>query len=284
MDQVQDVIVHMPDNDWDLPKTNRDVENDAFSFHYARTFADSTVHFHYECQTRTNQVPVAKVAAYLKDRHEMSDWLDTTLYRAFPTPSAGVNWLMVVVACFGFAGTLVACGVVWALTCLRTGSAVPLSPPPMPEDVRLQGLGGWLILVGLGICVAPIVRIGTVASAWTGFFSQASWQLVAVPSGASYHPLYGPLLIFEVLSNVGLFGLNLLVMLMFFTKRKAFPKVYMAFLIANMSCVLLDEILINIIRPAQANAAAASFGSVVATVLWCTYMVNSRRVKATFVK
>jgi hypothetical protein len=63
----------------------------------------------------------------------------------------------------------------------------------------------------------------------------------------------------------------------------------MTFLISSFACLLMDEILGNFI-PMVANHQDSSVSSPmllrtgIATILWCTYMVKSRRVKATFVK
>lgn len=289
MRQEQEVIVQMPDNEWNLPNTNKDIEDEAFTFHYQRTFANATLRFYCLCETKTNQIPAASVSGYLKNRERMSNLLEMALYRSFqPRKVGGLNWLMVVIACLGLAGTVVGGCWFWWFTRPRVVAGAESNIPPLLVDAHLQGLGGWLVLVGLGLCLAPIVRIFTIARAWKGFFLMASWQAVAVPSGASYHPLYGPLLIFEVLTNVGLFGINILALALFFSKRKVFPKVYVVFLISNLICVVVDEVVNSGIQSAHAgssaNFSALAYRSVLATMLWWGYMVKSRRVKVTFVR
>jgi len=61
-----DVFVHLPDKDWDLPNLTNSVKDDAFSFVGVRHFSDSTIHYHYACETTASVVPVARVDAYLK--------------------------------------------------------------------------------------------------------------------------------------------------------------------------------------------------------------------------
>jgi len=82
----QDVVVHLPDNDWDLPNWETNVNHEAFSFHYRRHFSGSTVRFHYNCETKLPEVPAAEVAGYLKKREAMQGLLGDMLYRpsAFP--------------------------------------------------------------------------------------------------------------------------------------------------------------------------------------------------------
>lgn len=291
MKQQQDVIVHLPDNEWTLSNTNRNVEDDAFSFKFQRTYADATLQLHFNCETKTNQIPAAKVPGYLKNRKEMADQLDMVLYRSFEKPGSNglnLNWLMVVIACLAFVGTAAACVWFWLFTRPRGAAGGELTVPPLLVDTQLQGLGGWLVLVGFGLCAGPVRRVVSVAETWNGFFSLSSWQVVAVPSGASYHPLYAPLLVFEVLSNVVLLVINVLVLCLFFAKRKVFPKAYIAFLISNVVCVLLDEIVSSYIPSTHAGSEAvistAVYRGLFGAMIWWGYMVRSRRVKATFVR
>lgn len=292
MKQEQDVIVHMPDGEWDVPNLEKNVEDDAFSFHYQRSSDGSTVRFHYACETKAAKVPVPRVAGYLKNREEVSRSLDDELYRSFkeaaivPAALPALNWLMIVIAVLAFWGTVVGCVGIWWFTRVRSVAAGGSLAPPVLEEARLRGLGGWLILVGIGLCLAPLVRVGSLANTWTSFFSMGTWQLVAVPTGAKYHPLYAPLLIFELLGNMGLLGLNVLAICMFFAKRKAFPKVYIALLMMNLTFLAIDDVVSARIPSTVANAgdSTAFTRTALIVMVWCAYMVKSRRVKATFVR
>ena len=219
----------------------------------------------------------------------MQNLLGDTLYRPDTRPGAilgQMNWLMVVVAGFGSAATLA--GGLWFWRDSRlTGEALTVSlSASSAEAAPLRGLGGWLIFVGFGLCASLVWRPVTLAQNWEGFFSTAGWQTIAIPGGEHYHPLYGPLLIFEVLGNTLLLGLNVLAVCLFFARRKGFPKIYIALLVGNVVFLLTDEIVGSRI-PSLAGASDASSGrdvvrAIVQATIWCAYMVKSRRVKATF--
>ncbi len=287
----QDVIVHLPDRDWNISGLEKAVEHDAFSFHYRRKYSDSTVRFEYECQTRTAQVSAEKVAGYLKKLDEMQDLLSDTLYRPNGSQKAGlaqVNWLMIVIAGFATIAVLAGSIRVWRVTRVAAASSSAVGPPPLPADWHLQGLGGWLILVGIGLCLGPLVRCANLLLNWEGFFSMQTWQAVALPESEQYHPLYTPLLIFELLCNVVLLGWNILAICLFFDRRRFFPRAYIGLLVFNAVFLLTDEI----VGAAIPSVAAAATGSSKATLLralvmsaiWIGYMLTSRRVKATFVR
>jgi hypothetical protein len=280
----QEIVVHLPDKEWEIPDRTEEVTHGAFSFRYRRKFSGSTVRFSYECETRTPEIPADQVAGYLAKREQMQDLLGDSLQRPNNTARAilaRINWLMVVVAGFGVSAALLGCVWVWRST--RTPVELPLL---LPEELKLSGLGGWLILVGIGLCAAPVTRVVQIAQHWQGFFSLDAWQVVAMPNGAQYHPLYAPLLIFEVLGNALLLGVNFLVICLFFAKRRIFPKAFVALMIGSAAFLWVDELFGGMIPfVASASDATSRRELIRATfwaAVWSAYMVKSRRVRATF--
>jgi hypothetical protein len=283
----QQIVVHMPDPDWQIPELQTNIENANFSFRYHRQFRGATATYEYDLTTRRAAVPVEEVAGYLADHDRFNDLLTDTLQR--PTgkskSSTSINWLMVILAFF-VAGAMTA-GCIWYWR--QANSNQPMMPPPLIEAPKLQGLGGWLVLVGIGLCVAPIVRIVSIGQHWESYFSLQIWELVTMPTSASYHPLYGPLLIYEVFSNIIMFGLNLFTLCLFFKKHRAFPKVFIALALCNALFLILDHIgggMIPSIYSSKNHAKGQSdvIRALFYAVIWISYMLKSRRVKATFVK
>ncbi len=287
----QDVTIHMPDNEWDIPSSKETIETDAFTFHSRYKSSGKTIELHYDCETRLPEIPVEKVPLYLEKLKQMRDSLGETLFQ--PDTSLGavlsqLNWLMVVIAMFSAAATAGAGVWVWRVTRVTDGAVVVPLLESSPDAARLHGLGGWLILVGFGLCVNFVWRLTFLAKNWRGFFSNAAWQAVAVPGAEHYHSLYGPLLIFEVLGNVIFTALNILAIGLFFTKRRIFPKVYITLMIGTALFFLVDEIAGNAI-PYEAQQSRGTplrtvVRSVVQAILWSSYILKSKRVKATFIR
>jgi hypothetical protein len=175
-------------------------------------------------------------------------------------------------------------GAVWFHRATR-GSRSMVLPPEATSWPR--GLGGWLILVGFGLCLTPFRLVYELLIDWEGFFSLHTWQAVAMPQGEQYHPLWGPLLMFEVSSNVWLLGLNLLALWLFFGKRRWFPVVYIAFIVGNALVLTADVWCGSFIADVAAEAGDFPWRDpirqIAYSLLWTAYMLKSKRVKATFI-
>jgi transglutaminase-like putative cysteine protease len=290
MRREQEVVVFLPDDSWSISPADQAVECEVFSFHYRRKLSGSIARFQYDCETKAPAVAAEKVATYFKKLDEMKDLLGEILTRPDDRPGTALsrlNWPMIVVAGFGLVATLAGCLWVWRVTRL-TGAALDASlSAALPEDSHLRGLGGWLIVVGFGLCYGLVWRPIDLLQNWEGFFSTLGWQAVAIPGGEKYHPLYGPLLIFEVLCNTLMIGLNVLAVCLFFARRKAFPRIYIALLVVNAAFLLTDEILgarIPVTETSDNSSATDVFRAIVQALIWCSYALKSRRVKVTFVR
>jgi hypothetical protein len=158
----------------------------------------------------------------------------------------------------------------------------------MPEssDARLQGLRGWLIFVAIGLCIQPLILVKTLADN-LGAFKPETWQALTTPGSRAYHPLWAPLLVAEVAVNVGLLLGSGLLLYLFFTKKRIFPKAVIAFMVANLGVVLGDQAGASAIPQARAQIGPNEYRqigrAVVAAAIWIPYFLRSKRVHATFV-
>jgi transglutaminase-like putative cysteine protease len=285
-----EIIVNLPADDWNIGDLEERVAHDAFTFHYQRQHSGRVVQFNYHCETKAGEVAPENVAGYLQKLDAMDDLIGDTLFRPQHQSQsflARINWLMVILGCFAASGTAIGCIWIWYATRIKPDS-LPPALPPRPDEMRLQGLGGWLILVGIGLCLGPVWRTVSVAQSWEVYLSMEVWQIVATPSGESFHPLYGPLLIFELLANILLVGFNLLVIALFFARRAAFPKTFIIWMFSAVLFLVVNEVLGAQIPAIAADAEPGAKRQItqilISTCMWSAYMLKSRRVKLTFVR
>ena len=99
---------------------------------------------------------------------------------------------------------------------------------------------------------------------------------------AGWHLSFFRPLLFEAVSNtIFLFALIVL-NVMFYGKKRAFPRLMIAYLAFNCVVILIDHF--GALRYNPHAGSLAVLRSVVGTFVWIPYYVVSERVKATFVQ
>ncbi|MDX9892937.1 MAG: DUF2569 family protein [Patescibacteria group bacterium] len=156
---------------------------------------------------------------------------------------------------------------------------------------KYQGLGGWLILVGLGLISAPLMIGWALYQDFLPLVLESQvWQTLTSPGSLIYSSLWKPTLMMEVTVNIIFFVWTIYLLVLFFRKSAHFPKLYIIFLAVNLLFLMIDDILLFQIRrqlPILGQTVGeqkfSSLSAVLPTVIWIPYMLNSKRVKQTFV-
>lgn len=156
-----------------------------------------------------------------------------------------------------------------------------------PAAAGPSGIGGWLYLVAVGLFVAPI-RIGAEIVKGLLPLEPATWHAIATPGTRAYHPLFGPLIVGELVVNIALLIWAGVLLYLFFGKRRAFPAMMIMFLITRVLFQAADLGVALMIPIAAAGIGPDVYGGlaggILVTLLWVPYFIRSRRVEATFVR
>ncbi|MBW8640329.1 DUF2569 domain-containing protein [Hoeflea sp. WL0058] len=158
------------------------------------------------------------------------------------------------------------------------------------SDVRGQyeGLGGWLILVGIGIVVTPIRTAAELLPIYVPIFTDGTFQYVTTPGTEAYHPLWAVIILSEVCINALLFLGGVYLIYLFFRKREFFPRLFIYLAVFGFVFVFVDAMSIKIVLPSEPifdTPTITELAKSGATVfIWVPYMLVSERVKATFTR
>ncbi len=68
----------------------------------------------------------------------------------------------------------------------------------------LEGIGGWLIIVAIGIIVTPIRVIFQVISTYPEIFTSGAWGALTTEGSEAYNPFWAPIIVSEILINCAL--------------------------------------------------------------------------------
>ena len=158
----------------------------------------------------------------------------------------------------------------------------------MKSEQELKGLGGWLILVGLGLLLSPVRLSIEMISMYQGFISEGAWGLLTTPTSPVYHSSWALHNVGEAIVNVAIVFFSVYLIYLFFLKKMIFPRYYCGFLLFIVIFLFIDALLIQIMLPDEPlfdeERGRDFFRSVLACLIWIPYMRVSKRVKLTFVE
>jgi hypothetical protein len=158
----------------------------------------------------------------------------------------------------------------------------------LTDTNALKGLGGWLILVGIGVVLSPFRLLYTLIPVYQPIFEDGTWEALTTESSEVYNPYFSTLLFGEITFNVLMISACIYLIYLFFSKHYFFPKLYIAILVASLVFIPLDAWLATTIFPDvpafDAETIKEFARSLIAGAIWIPYMLISERVKLTFVE
>ncbi|AEF55309.1 DUF2569 domain-containing protein [Marinomonas posidonica] len=158
----------------------------------------------------------------------------------------------------------------------------------MVDNNRLKGLGGWLILVGLGVLIRPIILLLTIFPIFKSIFENGMWEALTAKGSELYIPYFSSLLAAELACNIIFFLASIYLFYLFFSKNYLFPKVYIAISVASLVFIPLDSWLVNKVFPDVSvfdpETTKEFILVLISCIIWIPYMLLSKRVKITFVE
>jgi hypothetical protein len=152
----------------------------------------------------------------------------------------------------------------------------------------LKGIGGWLILVVIGLLFSPVrISYFLVTNHWP-IFRDGLWPVLTTPGTEAYHVLWAPLITFEIVGNLGSIALALVTLWFLVRKSRRTPVLAISWLMWSAAFVVIDFFAADLI-PAVASQSDPDnikelLRSIVGAAIWVPYFLVSKRVKATFIE
>jgi hypothetical protein len=153
-------------------------------------------------------------------------------------------------------------------------------------DQKLNGLGGWLILIGIGVVFGPLRLAFVLLTLYLPFFFDGTWELVTQPSSEYYVAGLGSFLIVEIAVNFILMLASCYLAYLFFSKRAAFPRWFIGLAVFSLVYIVADALASAYVFPDEPmfdpDTLRELARSLITVTLWIPYMLISKRVAATF--
>ncbi len=160
-------------------------------------------------------------------------------------------------------------------------------PEETPALAIYDSIGGWLVLIAIGLVITPFTLGYGLFAELLPVFEEESWSYLTSPDSSVYHPLWKPLILFEVIGNIIFLLFVVVVNIYFFGRRRQLPLLIIIYYIGHLAFILTDNALaaqIPLIAEMDNNDSYQEIGRAILTVgIWVPYFLISKRVKGTFV-
>ena len=268
IDYAHEITVQLPEN-FNIPEEQESLKSDYYEYSHTVTAGDKVFSIHTSYKTKANHIPIKAFSKFVVDHSKMMSNLsyslsyDKTLISKATSKTPGV-----VVSLLGLA-----IGVVLVIWLYHNYDPSAHYPP-----ARGTPIGGWLILVGIGLSITPLRLI---------FDFVTNDYLLSGQGWLSYwyNGDYGYFLILlaEHLYNVVFLLYSALVLVLFFQRRSSVPKLVIIFY--GVSCLVTvgDSILAYQLDPSAEVDSKEVTRAIIAAAIWIPYFIKSQRVKKTFV-
>ncbi len=110
----------------------------------------------------------------------------------------------------------------------------------MQQQDRLEGLGGWLILVGFGLIVAPIRMIIDLVRTYLPLIKEDAFTQLTTPGSQFYNPPLASFILAESIYNLISISVLVYLIYLFFRKHRLFPRVYVWYILVSLAFTLFD--------------------------------------------
>jgi hypothetical protein len=268
-DFTHTLTVKLPEKS-EIEPIDKVIENDLYQYEYTvkNDFHEITRMMHYS--TKKDYVPVKQLSTFASDHASMYDDLVYQLvYNNNIASTQRHSWVgiaMVVLSVIG-GGLLV----FWLYN--------RYDPAPHRFMVRGTPIGGWLILLGIGVTFAPFRLLYDFATN-VDSISGTYWLNMF---GAKRYGMFAFFFLSQVYYVVYLM-MSVLLIVLFYQRRSSFPKLMIIQMVAHALMIVADSI---ILYTTGDSPSAADFEQIVRpviyTAIWTPYLLISEQVKETFV-
>ncbi|MFC5986824.1 DUF2569 domain-containing protein [Marinicrinis lubricantis] len=152
-------------------------------------------------------------------------------------------------------------------------------------DLTISGLGGWLILVQIGLFISlarAVYYLLDAMSVWK------QWDTIMDEESFYYDPLWPSLTVFESVYNGFIVIFCLYIVINFYMKKSIVPRLMIILYSSNLLAAVIDYAMIQQITFAKqldnGDAEKVLYRAILAAAIWIPYFLRSRRVRQTFVR
>lgn len=258
---------------WSVEEHTKEVKADAYSFQSHISAAKDTLVLNYSLSYLKSYIPVEQLDQYNADVKNIKDNELSYSFNYLPgnvSSSYNTNyWMVLLVVAFG----LMAAGVFFYIYHIKTPEVV------FEAGATFVPLGGWLIVVGIGLAASSILITGTMING--SYFKLDLWRGLA---GVKNEFSIKFLILFEAAFNTLLLCYTLFCFILLLNKRDILPRYIIWLYIASAIFISSDAAAGQFIgTELDKDDFKNVIRAIIAAAIWVPYFRMSTRVRETFI-
>lgn len=271
------ISVLLPDV-WRLSAINEKVKNKHFEYSFELNPGNRRFDITHRYQNLRDHVKPEDYSNYISNVKQVQNHLNyfITYNSAFveAAEKATISWVSIVLILIS-----IAAAIYFSYKIYNNYDLPSRAPSRYTED----SIGGWLVLLAIGLCFTPLILLYRVL-ANPDFFNPEIWSL-----WTNGYLEMGILIAFEIIFNTSAFVFSILILILFFKKRTIAPKVIIIYMVANFLFLMLDTAVVIstnsdfISEMEKSEVYTQIISSLIRISIWVPYLIFSERVKDTFV-
>lgn len=167
------------------------------------------------------------------------------------------------------------------------GSSPQGQTPKYLIKLKVEGLGGWLVLVQISMYFSLITITYLLFNHIFPVFEPEIWSMITDKGSAAYNQSLVQLILFETVVNVLFIIALVFALFLLYSKKKAFPKLMIGYILFSLLTSIVDYVAVSQIEIlAQGNDGTFMrevTRSILYACIWIPYFIRSKRVRNTFV-
>jgi len=273
------IEVRLP-SEWTIKPENTKIHDPTFDYTFAVRGEGRKIWLNYSWRTLAESVPPNRMVEWGRATGQVRNGLGYRLSRnlrlAAALGAARIVWPMVA----SLVGGLLA-GVALGWVLLRWRSKGTAEPPEL-EASSFAGIGGWLVLLAIGVIVRPLLYVKALWPSIELSRNGAGWLRLTDPESASYMAGFAPIACAEAFVGCFFMGWSLVIVPQFFSRKSSLPVSLSSLMIVQVVWVIGYHFWYASLFPADTGDAGLIGGAVIAMLIWVPYLQKSLRVKRTF--
>ncbi len=279
VDLEHKIVINLPE-DWNVTPEESVIEDENFKYTYSVDYSFKQINLNHEYKTFRNYVSPETTSSFIANHEKIQNNLSYIL--TYNTNSVAENnttsWVLLLLA-------IISLGAFVFLAIKIYTSYNMQAQNPKNESLKI---GGWLVLVAIGITITPIRTILELYREFDNFFSTATWMYI-IKDHSNFTELFNSLLIIiEIIYNSAFLVFSILIVVLFYSRRTILPRLFIIFYIVTFIFILTDTILAlnlneSMYSEVEKMQSYQEIGrSFISMEIWVPYFLVSKRVKSTF--